>query len=140
MNLTDTELLLDIDSIEEDTDQITKTYCIDFVNGRISGKIDGLDAVKQSITKILLTEKYKNLIYSDDYGSEIRAVLQSDGNTPEYLEVALPALIEDALLMDERIISVENFSLTFANPNYDGVLITFDVETIYGNSVIEEVI
>lgn len=140
MALTDTSLLLDVDTIEDDVTQITNTYAIDFVNGRIGGMVDDLDAVKQAITKILLTERFKNLIYTDDYGCEIRAVLQSEGNTDEYLEVEIPALIEEALLRDERILAVENFNLTFGSQSKDGVLVTFDVETIYGNTTVEEVI
>jgi phage baseplate assembly protein W len=140
MALADSSLLLDVETIEDDVTQTTKTYAIDFANGRMSGMVDGLEAVKQAITKMLLTERYKNLIYSDDYGCEIRAVLQSEGNTDEYLEVEIPALIEETLLKDARILAVENFNITFGSPSHDGVLVTFDVETVYGNTMVEEVI
>lgn len=140
MALEDSDLLLDIDEIEDDVSMTTKTYAIDFVNGRISGMIDGLEAVKQAITKILLTERFKNLIYTDDYGCDIKETLSSEGNTDEYLEVEIPSLIEESLLMDERILSVENFQITFGSPEYDSMHIVFDVTTIYGNTTVEEVI
>lgn len=135
----DTELVLDIDEIEEDTEQETKTYRIDFENGRIDGKIDGLEAVKQAITKILLTERFKNLIYSDDYGCEIQDMLMSNENTDVFIESEIPELIKDALSNDERILGVENFELYDSDDERDGIKITFDVSTIYGDFNMEEV-
>lgn len=135
----DTELVLDIDEIEKDTEQETKTYRIDFENGRIDGKIDGLEAVKQAITKILLTERFKNLIYSDDYGCEIQDMLMSNENTDVFIESEIPELIKDALSDDERILGVENFELYDSDDERDGIKITFDVSTIYGDFNMEEV-
>lgn len=135
-----TSLVLDIDEFEEASAVITNTYCIDFVNGRISGMVDGLEAVKQAITKILLTERFKNLIYSDEYGCEIKDTLMSAGYTDEFLEVVIPALIEEALMVDERIFAVRNFEIKFAEHTIDGTLIKFDVSTIYGDMTMEEVI
>lgn len=125
--------LLDIDSIDDENEEINRTYEIDFINGRISGMIDGLDAVKQSITKTLLTERFKNLIYTAEYGCEIKNTLMSPGNTDEYLNAEIPALIKEALLQDNRILSVDNIKLDYATPTHDSVRISFDVTTIYGN-------
>lgn len=135
----DTELVLDIDEIEEDTEQETRTYRIDFENGRIDGIIDGLEAVKQAITKILLTERFKNLIYSDDYGCEVQDMLMSDENTDAFIESEIPELIQDALSADERILGVENFEIYDSDDERDGIKIAFDVSTIYGDFNMEEV-
>lgn len=135
----DTELVLDIDEIEEDTEQETRTYRIDFENGRIDGMADGLEAVKQAITKILLTERFKNLIYSDDYGCEIQDMLMSNENTDAFIESEIPELIKDALSDDERILGVENFELYDSDDERDGIKITFDVSTIYGDFNMEGV-
>lgn len=135
----DAELVLDIDEIEEDTEQETRTYRIDFENGRIDGMIDGLEAVKQAITKILLTERFKNLIYSDDYGCEIQDMLMSNENTDAFIESEIPELIKDALSDDERILGVENFELYDSDDERDGIKITFDVSTIYGDFNMGEV-
>lgn len=135
----DTELVLDIDEIEEDTEQETRTYRIDFENGRIDGMTDGLEAVKQAITKVLLTERFKNLIYSDDYGCEIQDMLMSNENTDAFIESEIPELIKDALSDDERILGVENFELYDSDDERDGIKITFDVSTIYGDFNMEGV-
>lgn len=99
----ETDLVLDIDEIEEEVKQETRTYNIDFLNGRIDGMIDGSDALEQAIRKILMTERYKNLIYSEDYGCEIKDTMMSNENTDSFLEAEIPVLIQEALLEDERI-------------------------------------
>jgi hypothetical protein len=65
MALTDTTLVLDIETIEDDSSDLTRTYKMDFENNRIMGFTDGLDTLQQAITKILFTERFKNLIYSN---------------------------------------------------------------------------
>lgn len=135
----ETDLVLDIDEVEDDTDQITRTYRIDFENGRIDGMVDGLDAVKQAITKILLTERYKNLMYSDDYGCEIKDMMMSDENTDAFIESEIPSLIKDALSDDERILGVENFEFYDSDDERDGIKVSFDVSTIYGDFNTKEV-
>ncbi len=128
----DTDLVLDIDEIEEEAEQETRTYRIDFENRCINGMVDGLEAVEQAITKALLTERYKNLIYSEDYGSEILDTMMSEDNTDAFLEAEIPNLIEDALMDDDRILSVDNFEFYDSEDERDGLRVTFDVTTIYG--------
>lgn len=137
MNLNDTDLNIDIAEAEDDSDEITRTYKIDWENGRIGGMTDELEAVQQAIIKILLTERYRNLIYSWEYGSEIKSTLQSEDCTNEFLEVEIPALITEALLQDKRILEVDNFNLTFWK---DSVSIECDVVTIYGNTTVKAVV
>lgn len=135
----ETELVLDIDEVEEDSEQETRTYRIDFENGRINGMIDGLDAVKQAIIKRLNTERFKNLIYSDDYGCEIKDTMMSDENTDSFLESEIPVLIEEALVDDERILGVDNFEFYDSMDEKDGLKVTFDASTIYGDISVGEV-
>ncbi len=137
MDLLDTSLVLNVEEVQDDTSYLTRTYKIDFDNGRIAGYTDDLEALEQAITKILLTERFKNLIYSNEYGSEVKATLMSDGCTNEFLETEIPALIEEALLQDIRILSVSNFVLSFDN---DCVDIECDVSTIYGETNIKVVV
>ena len=136
----ETDLVLDVDEIEEEGELETRTYNIDFANGRINGMISGLEAVKQAIVKILLTERYKNLIYSEDYGCEIKDTMMSEENTDAFLEVEIPDLIKDALLEDERILDVGNFEFYEIPGSIDSLLVTFDVSTIYGDISMEEVV
>lgn len=127
----------DEENIEDEIKE-TKTYRIDFKNKRILGKVDGLDAVKQAIIKILGTERFKNLIYSDNYGCEIKDMMMSDENTDAFIESEIPELITDALSDDERIIDVDNFE--FVREGIDILRVIFDVATIYGILHMEEVI
>ena len=137
MALTDTTLVLDVDEIEDDKAELTRTYKIDFDAGRVIGFTDNLDALKQAITKILLTERFKNLVYSGEYGSEIKATLMSDECTNDFLEVEIPALITEALMQDSRILDVDNFNLEFEG---DSVNIECDVSTIYGDTTVKVVV
>lgn len=136
----DTDLVLDVEDVEEEVEQTSRTYHIDFENGCINGMIDGLDSMKQAITKVLLTERFKNLIYSEDYGCEIKDMMMNEDNTDAFTESEVPALIEEALLVDDRILSVDNFDIYDSDEESDGVMVTFDVTTIYGNYKAEEVI
>lgn len=135
----DTDLVLDVEEVEDDAGQETRTYKIDFENGCISGMIDGLEAVEQAITKILLTERYKNLAYSDDYGCEILDTMMNDENTDAFLEAEIPGLIADALADDERILGVDNFEFYDSADERDGLKVIFDVSTIYGDLNMEGV-
>nr|WP_313785006.1 DUF2634 domain-containing protein [Paenibacillus larvae] len=37
--------------------------------------MDGLEAIRQAVHKILHTERYEHLIYSPDYGSELTGLI-----------------------------------------------------------------
>ncbi|MEJ9165084.1 DUF2634 domain-containing protein, partial [Paenibacillus graminis] len=55
----------------EETPQPSLTYKLDLANGRIGAvDVDGLEAVKQVVFKILSTSRFEHLIYSGDYGNE----------------------------------------------------------------------
>lgn len=136
----DTDLVLDIDEIEDESEQETRTYAIDFVNGRISGFIDGMEALKQAITKILITERYKNLIYSDYYGNEVKDAISNGDVSDSYIESEIPELIKDALSDEERILEIDNFIITADEDETDTLVVSFDVISIYGDFSMEEVI
>lgn len=128
----DTDLVLDIDEVEENAEQETRTYRIDFENGCIRGMINGLEAVAQAITKIMLTERYKNLAYSEGYGNEVLDTMMSDENTDAFLEAEIPNLVVDSLSDDERILDVDNFEFYDSTDERDGLKVAFDASTIYG--------
>lgn len=136
----ETDLILDIDEVEGEEELATKTYQIDFEGGRICGMIDGIAAVEQAIRKILMTERYKNLAYSEDYGCEIKDVMMSNENTDLFLKAEIPSLIKDALMEDDRILDVGNFKLERMANAVDSLHVLFDVSTIYGDASMEEVI
>ncbi len=63
----------------------TSTYAIDWVNGRLSGKISGLEAVRQYIYKTLKTECNRYLIYDISEGTGIKALVGQGIASREYL-------------------------------------------------------
>ena len=98
---------------------------------RIHKTCDGVEALKQSIYKLLSTDRYAYAIYSDQYGISISNLI---GQDKEYAASVLEMEIEDALSTDDRIVRVGDFSTEFGR---DSVHITFAVSSIYGDFNIE---
>lgn len=120
-NITVTE---DLEVISE-AELPTRTYKIDFEKGRCVGNIDRKAAMEQAIRKILLTERFAHLIYSDDYGFQ-----NMIGYERLFVQGELPRRIKEALLQDERITSIENFKLEFIK---DEAFVSLRAVTIYGD-------
>ncbi|BDR73620.1 phage protein [Clostridium tetani] len=102
----------------------TKTYKIK--DDRIVGFCDGIEALKQAIYLILNTERYEYLIYSNDYGSELKSLI---GKDRDIAESEYKRRIKEALIQDDRINNIDNFIFNY---NGDNVLIEFLVFSIYG--------
>ena len=111
-----------------ETMNTSKTYKLTETN--IQGFVDGLDALKQAIYKVLNTEKYEYPIYSFSYGIELESLIGKDA---AYVKVELKRRIQECLLQDDRIESVDNFDFVV---NGDQILCTFDVTSIYGEITI----
>lgn len=116
----------------EEEQQPSLTYGIDFERGRIIGMIDELEAVKQAVFLILQTERYRYLIYSADYGSELEGLI---GRDPLFTQSEIKRRIREALMQDDRIEDVTNFRLQF---NGDSVLVRFTVISIFGEIEAEQ--
>lgn len=103
------------------------TYRMDWEQKRISGRVDGLEAVKQAALKVLQTSRYEHLIYSPDYGTEWNLVLGQDRllARPE-----LRRLVSEALLQDERIQELRDVEIVW---NGDTVSFSCTAVTIYGD-------
>lgn len=106
----------------------TKQYKLDIDNNRIRGYCDGLEALKLTIYHILLTERYRYLIYSWNYGIELDDLY---GMPTNYVCLELERRIKEALIQDDRINSVDNF--IFEIPNKKTIHVTFTAHTIYGD-------
>ena len=115
---------IDIDLEVTEGTETTKTYKLSKTN--IQGFTDELEALQQAIYKVLNTEKYEYPIYSFDYGIELENLI---GKDVTYVQVELKRRIEECLLEDDRIQSVDNFIFMVTG---DEMLCTFDVESIYG--------
>ena len=101
------------DLLQKDFEYIiepSKTYRLNLDNNTISGGyIDGLDALKQAIYKILNTERYDYLIYSWNYGVEIKNLI---GQHMSFVVPELERVIKEALIQDDRIEDVTNFDFS----------------------------
>ncbi len=119
------------DSLElVDEVETSRTYKI--LIGDSKGYIEGLGALKQAIYKVLSTERYEYPIYSFNYGIDIESLI---GKDYDYVRIELKRRIEECLLEDERINSVNNFSF---EREEDVLKCTFEVESIYGNIILNK--
>jgi hypothetical protein len=84
------------------------TYAMNIDRNTFIGKVDDVEAVMQAVTKIINTERYEHEIYSWDYGIELSDLR---GQSIPYVMSEVKQRIIDALTMDDRISSVENFEI-----------------------------
>ena len=130
------DINIPITELEEASEQTSRTYNLDINGGRIVGMVDGVEAVNQAIRKAIITMRFCNLIYDDDYGSEIGNIISDKTATPELMETVIPELVKEALSQDTRILDVHDFDISFNN---DEVSIYFEVDTIFGTTTVNEV-
>ncbi len=105
----------------------SRSYALDAESGRISGYVDGLEAVRQAVEKTLKTERFAYRAYTGNYGVELRSKL---GMPASYVLPELKRAICEALEWDSRIESVDGFSFTHEGRQ---VHASFTVHSIYGD-------
>ena len=115
--------------------QPSQIYKMNIVGDNINGLCTDLDAVKQSIYKILNTERYQSIIYSWNYGVELADLM---GQPISYVCSELQRRITEALTQDDRIESVSDFE--FDTSKRHEVVCTFVVHTIFGDTSEEMVV
>lgn len=130
------DIEIPIGEIEEETEPPTRTYRLDIDSGRISGMTDGIEAVNQAIRKAVVTSRFCNLIYDDDYGCEAAELIHNKNVTPEFLETVIPEVVKDALSQDTRITNVYDFEISLKD---DSAYVSFKADTIFGETAIREV-
>ena len=109
--------------------QPSLTYKLDFERKRISGKIDNEEAIMQLVMKILYTERYAYVIYSSQYGVELDRLI---GKDYDFIVSDLERTITEALLADDRILSITDFQ---ANKiGIDKMEVSFAVNSIAGST------
>lgn len=115
-------------------EQPSKTYYIDRENKRITGTVtDYLKAVEQAVYLILSTERYDYVMYSWNYGVELKDLF---GQIKEFVIPNLIRRIKEALLQDDRISDVTDFKYRIEKSRY---FISFTVVTRYGDIGIKDV-
>lgn len=119
-----TEFLTQDFELEE---QPTCTYQMQLGQQAVRGYTDGLDAMKQAIYKILLTERYQYIMYSWNYGIE---TIDLYGEPVSWICPELERRITEALTQDERILSVSDFE--FDVPKKGVLHVSFVAHTVFG--------
>lgn len=107
--------------------EVTRTYKVDSYNKRIIGTTDGQPAIEQAILKNFDTERFAYVIYSKNYGIELEKYI---GKDYDFIRSDLQRAIEECLLVDVRIYSINN--LQFTQEGLDYMSITMDIETEQG--------
>ena len=104
------------------------SFTFRYTPDNIAGNVDGVEAIKQTILHVLSTERYDYLIYSKDYGVELRQFI---GKGIGFLRETVEDVLRDALLQDDRISGVTVTQIT--QEGVDAVHIEMTVTTTAGN-------
>lgn len=105
----------------------SRTFRMNHEDTTIRGTVDEIRAVEQAIFLILNTERYAWIIFSWNYGVEWKQLI---GMPVDYAKVEVPRRITDALMQDDRILSVGDFSFTLLDKKK--LLTRFTVTCIFG--------
>lgn len=96
---------------------------------KILGRVDSLEAYKQAVYKLLNTERYEYIIYSWNYGVELKDLF---GKHIAYVVPMLELRITEAIMQDDRTISVGEFEF---DTSVRGVVsVTFKCVCIFGET------
>ena len=105
----------------------SNTYRVNFGAEQSTGKITGLEALKQAIFLMLHTERYCHEIYSWNFGTEFRKLMGTQNDSR--LQIALKKAISESLIQDDRITAVQGFVF---ERNGKKLTVTFNVESTEG--------
>ena len=117
-------MALTIDLTVKEQSYTDRTYKMS--DTQIAGFVDGMEALKQSIYKALSTEQYEYPIYSFQYGIAWKQLIGEDRS---YVRAELRRMVEELLMRDDRIRSVDGFEFSFSG---DSCHCSFNISSIYG--------
>ena len=117
-------MALTIDLTVKEQSYTDRTYKMS--DTQIAGFVDGMEALKQSIYKSLSTEQYEYPIYSFQYGIAWKQLIGEDRS---YVRAELRRMVEELLMRDDRIRSVDGFEFSFSG---DSCHCSFNISSIYG--------
>lgn len=99
----------------------------------VAGFVDGKEAYRQAIYKLLNTERYDHVIYSTNYGVELRGLI---GMPIYYVVPEIERRVTEAIMADDRTVEVSSFD--FDTSKRGVVSCKFHVKSIYGDVEIEK--
>ena len=108
--------------------QPSRTWYINKETGRIQGECDGWQSVRQAVEIILNVERFRWQIYSPYSGMQWNGLI---GQDPGYVASELQRRIREALMMDDRVRGISNFSYTVEG---DVLRASLTVNTVYGDT------
>lgn len=125
------------DLIPEEQVPIVEEYVIPTLTyqvseGRIQGKIDQSDAMRQAIKKVLSTDRMIYEIYSKEYGHDLGELI---GKEYDYICAVIELILQEALLADDRVdaVTVNNIELV----SKSSMSLEVTVETFWGSFNLE---
>lgn len=104
------------------------TWGIDQKTGRIRGTVTGWEAVRQAVEVILNVERFRWQIYRPYSGMQWDGLI---GQDPGYVASELQRRIRDALLMDDRVRGISDFTYTVEG---ESLTASLTVNTVYGDT------
>lgn len=127
------EVEIDMMTIEKKTIP-SLTWKINEERAEVRGTVDEREAMKQAVNKILQTERYRYAIYDWNYGIELEELY---GKNVTYVIPELKKRVEEALLSDDRVTAVTDFSF---QQEKGSVTAEFVVHTIFGEMTAERTV
>lgn len=125
-DIEDEEVDVEVEEAEEPAD-----YEIDFETGNLTGRIiTGLDAIIQRARIVLNTDRYFYSQYSWDHGAELNQLIGKNYDK-DYIESEVKRMVSEALMTDENILDVTDFSSSMQN---EKLTVSFTIDTVYGRS------
>lgn len=109
-------------------EQPSQTYGMDLNGDCVRGWVDGREAVKQAVFRILQTERYQYVIYPWWYGIE---TLDLYGEPVNRVCAELERRIREALTVDGRITGVTDFEYDISVKGV--VRAFFTIHTVFGD-------
>ncbi|MEH7522021.1 DUF2634 domain-containing protein [Bacillus sp. JJ1503] len=115
-----------IADFEESSPPPTKNFKLYMDKDRCLGFVDEIEALKQAIFLMLNIERYDHIIYSWNFGVELKDLF---GKPTAYVLPEIKRRITECLLQDDRINAVDSFVFVVKKKKVD---VTFTVHNIYG--------
>jgi hypothetical protein len=113
----------------------TQTFRFNFRDNIVGGKINDLEALRQSIYLRLTIEADQYIIYPYTYAIQTVDLI---GKPNYYVAAVLEDRIKDTLLQDDRIAEVSDFK--FETEGRNKLKVMFVVKSIYGGFDMETVV
>lgn len=103
-------------------------WIVDFVSEDNTDPMDNLKTITQAVKFALETERYKYPIMGSNYGTTFSDLVGTDYS---YIKSEISRRIRDALSIDDRITSIDDFK--FTRQDDSGILVEFKITTILGD-------